>query len=265
MDEQEINAQKWRDLLKSAIIKSTDNALYLLLGVENQTNIHYAMPVKSMLYDALNYGRQVNEASKLHQINKDKLSSDEFLSGFKKTDKLTPIIPVTLYWGTEPWDAPTHLHDMFQDIDENLLQFIPDYHINLVEPSSITDFEKFHTELGKTLEFIKYSNNVPYFKKMLSNLKGKKLKNETISTINLFTGANIQTDEEGEVTDVCYAIEVLKKEAVAEELINSVDNTMKNFKVSLEKACNGLGHTVNDYYNAKELLEKAKKEAENVD
>ena len=55
------------------------------------------MPVKSMLYDALNYGRQINEASKLHHVNKDKLSSDAFLSGFKKGDKLTPIIPLTLY------------------------------------------------------------------------------------------------------------------------------------------------------------------------
>ena len=223
------------------------------------------MPVKSMLYDALNYGRQVNEASKLHQINKDKLSSDEFLSGFKKTDKLTPIIPVTLYWGTEPWDAPTHLHDMFQDIDENLLQFIPDYHINLVEPSSITDFEKFHTELGKTLEFIKYSNDVAKFEKMLKKLDNQPLSNETITTVNLFTGANITINEKGKVTNVCLAIKILEQRAVAREFLNNVENVMNSFNVSLDNACHSLGHTIAEYNQAKELLENAKKEAENAD
>ena len=71
--------------------------------------------------------------------------------------------------------------------------------------------------------------------------------------------------KEGEVTDVCYAIEVLKKEAVAEELINSVKNVMNKFQVSLVEACETLNHTVEQYNQAKELLEKAKKEAENTD
>ena len=125
LDEKEIQMQKWRDLLKSAVIKSTKNAFYVLLGVENQTDVHYAMPVRNMLYDALNYGKQVNEARKRHITNKDERTSAEFLSGFKKEDKLTPIVPITLYWGTDDWEAPTHLHEMFGEVDENLLQFIP--------------------------------------------------------------------------------------------------------------------------------------------
>ena len=38
---------------------------------------NYAMPVKTMIYDAMNYGEQVNEAKKQHQKNKDYKSSDE--------------------------------------------------------------------------------------------------------------------------------------------------------------------------------------------
>ena len=38
---------------------------------------NYAMPVKTMIYDAMNYGDQVNEAKKRHQKNKDYKSSDE--------------------------------------------------------------------------------------------------------------------------------------------------------------------------------------------
>ena len=36
-----------------------DEAAYILLGSENQTDIHYAMPVRNIIYDALQYGKQV--------------------------------------------------------------------------------------------------------------------------------------------------------------------------------------------------------------
>lgn len=255
-DAKEIPTQKLRDLLKAAIIKSTHNACYVLLGVENQTKAHYAMPVKAMLYDALNYGKQINETTRHHKANGDKMTSSEFLSGFKKDDRLIPIIPLTLYWGTDVWDAPTHLHEMFEDIDEHLLSFVPDYHVNLVEPSSIDDFNKFQTELGKTLEFIKYSDDKKQFEKMLERLEGQDITNETVSTINLFTGADIKLNEEGKVTDVCLAIKLMKQEAAAQEFVNSVENIMEGFHVSLEDACSTLKHTVEDYNNAKELLGK---------
>lgn len=36
-----------------------ERAVYVILGVENQDKIHYAMAVKNMLYDALQYAKQV--------------------------------------------------------------------------------------------------------------------------------------------------------------------------------------------------------------
>ena len=277
VSEEEVQEQKWRDLLKSAVIKSTQNAFYVLLGVENQTDVHYAMPVRNMLYDALNYGKQVNEAKKRHNANKEKMTSAEFLSGVKKEDTLTPIIPITLYWGTDEWDAPTHLHEMFGEMDENLLKYIPDYHINLVAPNLIEDFDKFKTELGQTLEFIKFSNDKERFKEMLSNLKNKNLTNETVATINLFTGSDIKLNEEGEVTDVCRAIEEIKKEAaeeavagmciaieeikkeaaerLAKNVADSVEKLMKNVSLSVEDACKALEYSIEDYENAKKLCE----------
>ena len=33
-------------------------AVYIILGAENQTDVHYAMPVKSALYDIINYAGQ---------------------------------------------------------------------------------------------------------------------------------------------------------------------------------------------------------------
>lgn len=48
-----IHKQKFRDVLKMWTIMTSEDAFYMLLGIENQASIHYAMHVRSMLYDAL--------------------------------------------------------------------------------------------------------------------------------------------------------------------------------------------------------------------
>ena len=59
--------QKYRDILKSAVVMQEDEAAYILLGIENQTDIHYAMPVRNMIYDALQYGKQVADTAARHR------------------------------------------------------------------------------------------------------------------------------------------------------------------------------------------------------
>ena len=66
-DGREDAVQKYRDILKSAVIKQEEDAAYLLLGIENQTDIHYAMPVRNMVYDALQYGKQVADTAAKHR------------------------------------------------------------------------------------------------------------------------------------------------------------------------------------------------------
>ena len=141
VDGREEQFQKWRDLIKGTVIKRNKDMVFVLIGIENQSDIHYAMPVKNMIYDALNYGSQVKKTAKRHRKNHDKLTPAEFLSGFRKDDKLTPVITITLYWGADKWDGPRTLHDMLEHSDEALIKFIPDYHINLVVPEEIDDFK----------------------------------------------------------------------------------------------------------------------------
>lgn len=154
IDQKTSTVQKLRDVFKNVEIKYTDSMYIVLIGVENQSNIHYAMPVKNMIYDALAYGKQVNAAKKIHDTQKDYNSSDEFLSGFAKTDELTPVITITLYLGSKPWDGPRKLTDMMKSADDKLLQFVPDYNINLIDPSEITDFTKFKTQLRQLFEVL---------------------------------------------------------------------------------------------------------------
>ena len=66
--------QRYRDLLKFAVIKQDERTSYVLLGIENQTDVHYAMPVRNAIYDALQYGRQVADIAAGHRRNKNDFS-----------------------------------------------------------------------------------------------------------------------------------------------------------------------------------------------
>lgn len=102
-----IPVQRYRDLLKGYIVKEYQGKLLALLGIESQSEIHYAMPVKCMLYDTLNYAAQVNLKAGEYREKRAKKEPDfkespaEFLSGFHAEDKLTPVITITVYWGMD--------------------------------------------------------------------------------------------------------------------------------------------------------------------
>ena len=53
----------YRDILK----KSCKGMQYLLLGIENQSDIHYAMPIRNMIYDAIAYDEQLTSIRKKHR------------------------------------------------------------------------------------------------------------------------------------------------------------------------------------------------------
>ena len=147
--------QRQRDLLRGCTIKSDGRMTYVLLGIESQSKLHYAMPVRNLLYDALDYAAQVKSISDQHDKSGDRLNPDEFLSGIAAEDRIIPVITLVIYWGDSKWDAPTKLSDMFTDTDDRLKDYISDYSINLITPHDIKDFNKFHSELGEVLEIIK--------------------------------------------------------------------------------------------------------------
>ncbi len=93
-DETETVVQKYRDVLKLAVLMEDGETAYLMLGLEVQDQVHYAMPVRNMLYDALRYSRQVEERTVFHRRMGDRNGrrSGEFLSGFYKDDRLIPVI-----------------------------------------------------------------------------------------------------------------------------------------------------------------------------
>ena len=210
--------QKYRDVLKSVVAMTDDHAAYLLLGIENQSQIHYAMPVRNLLYDAIQYAVQVDRIASAHKTNKDTPETKaEFLSGFFSTDKLLPVITMTLYFGPDEWTAPKDLHSMLS-ANEHILKFVDNYHLHLIAPADIADkdFEKFHTELCPALRFVKYSKNMEQLKALLrSDNTFRSISKRTADMLNIVTNAQLHYPDGKERVDMCEAIEGIRNEGIA--------------------------------------------------
>ena len=207
-----VAVEKIRDVLKGCCVKTAGSITYLIMGIENQSDIHYAMVVRNMFYDALNYSSQVEACAKECRKNKE-ISHAEFLSGFTKTDKLHPVITLTIYWNYGVWDGARSLHEMFEVQDKTILDYVSDYKLNLIVPEEIEDFEKFKTELGPLLEFIHCASTGERLERALEAKKERwaVLNNEEIDLLNICLDAKLKITEsidgEGEDNKVCRGIE----------------------------------------------------------
>lgn len=233
--------QRTRDVIKSVAAMADRRAAYLILAIENQSHIHYAMPVRNMVYDALQYAKQVERAIASHRASGDYrgISSDEYLSGFMKDDHLLPVVTLVIYFGAEPWDGPLSIHEMFEYEDGRVLAYVPDYKINLIAPAQIADadFDKFKTTLREVLEFIKYSEDADKLQQILAKEEGfHHLGRPEVNVLNACTGVSLPVREKEEVLDVCKAIRVLEQRAADKAADNmKVTTRLENIRSLMEK------------------------------
>lgn len=235
--------QKYRDVLKLAM--TDGNTAYCILGCEDQGTIHYAMPVKNMVYDAMQLAHQVTAAAKSRRRMKEsekienlehmlakryKTTADEFLSGFYKTDRLIPVLTLVIYWGPEKWDGPLSLKQMYAATDEMIMQHLPDYKINLIAPEQLTESEltEFKTSLKEVMLYIKYSNNKKKLQEVtMAEPSFRKLDRQAAEVINVVTNSKLKYPVGKETIDVCAAIEEMRMES---ELKGKIEGTVKTYK-----------------------------------
>lgn len=210
--------QKYRDILKKTVVKEDGETVYLLLGVENQTDIHYAMPVRNLIYDALQYGKQVSDITAENRKTGKKRSGGEYLSGFYKEDKLTPVITLVIHFGTELWDGPESLHEMLRVNDKKILDYIPDYRIHLIDPARLTkeQLELFQTSLREVLGCIKYAKDKERLKEYITENTRMYMENAAAQVIKAITNTPITISEEEEEINVCQAVDEMIEDGRAE-------------------------------------------------
>ena len=246
---------KYRDVLKKALIKTDGKNYFVLLGVENQTEIHTAMPLRSLLYDTLRYAKQAKDVALEYRRQRKeghppKMSNAEFLSGWKYTDKLIPVITLVIYYGTEDWTGAKSLHDMFsEDIDEKILECIPDYKINLIEPNKIEDFNKFQSDFGELLKSIRYRDDEAELTKIFSEMPD--VDALIIDAISYYVDDRCRLAAEpvegGKMTMRSKAFDMAEERGMIANAVATVKNLMQEGSFSLEKACRMANISVEEY------------------
>ena len=156
--------ERRRDIIK----RWKKGADLAILACESQERIHYAMPVRCMLYDGLTYTDQIRELRRRYGKNcKEKnapyLTAEEYLSGFRKDDVIYPVITLVFYYNEKKWDGAVDLYEMFAGgedpmIKDALRRYIPNYRMNLIDAGHMEEaqLKKFGADLQQVLGMLKY-------------------------------------------------------------------------------------------------------------
>ncbi len=121
-----------RDNIKIQKKSTVYGVQFVLLGLESQEHIHYAMPLRVMGYDYATYKKQYDNNARQYQDVSSGMDEHEFLSRMKKTDRLMPVITIVIYYGEKVWDAATSLHGIL-NIPMEMTPYVNDYQMLLVE------------------------------------------------------------------------------------------------------------------------------------
>ena len=208
--------QKYRDIVREVVIDGADGYLArIIVGVEEQSETHYAMPVRNMLYDALNYSRQVNGIGEKKRKDGLLVTSAEFLSGIRKEDKLIPVVTIVVTFQPEAWDG----HEMldWRGIPEQVQELIPNYKMLLIQPESYEEEKVSNPQstFGVIMGLLKYASSMENFQKyvdtheeVLSNMPVR-----AAAVLNEFCTLDLseQELEEEEVIDMCQAVREMKE------------------------------------------------------
>ena len=206
--------QKYRDRLYRAAFGIN----FLVIGVEGQEKTHYLMPVRCMSYDSTEYERQTVNRRREVKLMKN-LSADEWLSGFRKEDRLKPCITLVLYFGDQ-WNGAKSLHELldFADIPKELQRMVNDYQVHILEIQKLEDTSVFHTDVKQVFDAVRLSKNPKKFRELiLGDPAFRNLDSEAYNVIVQYTHSNDLLElrenmKKGEKVDMCQALTMMLEE-----------------------------------------------------
>ena len=219
------------------------------------------MPVRNMIYDALQYGRQVTEIASAHKhAYTAKISRAEYLSGFYKTDKLIPVITLVLYFNTNAWDGPLSLFDMMDsDIQKHdYAKYIQNYHLHLIEPSKISDedLNKFDSSLREVLGCIKYAKDKNKLADFIHNNPRMNIEVEAARVLEVITHTHIKREEVDDMGNVnmCKAIQEMIQDGRDEERVQLLVTLIQSGDISLQRAAALMNMTPEEFQEKSKMI-----------
>lgn len=260
--------QKLRKMLYRDMVRKTPFGInFAIIGIENQEEIDYALPLRILCYDAGEYEKQAARIRKDVRRNRKGLSSGEYLYGFKKDSRLFPTVTFVLYYGEKEWDGAKDIYGLldFTDIPKRLREKISNYQIHVVEVRKLADTDLFKTDVKQVFDFIRFSKDKKKLRDLMSNdLSYAYLDEDAYDMVASYAGEKEmfkikEKHMKGGKVNMCQGLrEWMEDErnaglevGKAEMLVSSVESVMLKFNVDLGKACEGVGTTVEEYFKAK--------------
>ena len=152
-----------RDIAGRVVVRRVNDICCVIIGIEDQQKIDYTMPLRCLRVDSMRYDQQLRRIKNEHRTKNDlKIGTAEYQCHFSKSDKVLPVITIVVYWGSEPWDGPHTLYDMMDmPEDSELLHFISDYRVNLIDAHSMSEHQlrEYGEKLGYLLGLVKASKD----------------------------------------------------------------------------------------------------------
>ena len=203
--------ERTRDVVK----KMAYGVEFAVLGIESQQKIHYAMPLRTMLYDSLGYLKEYQEITRIRKAERGKMTEDEFLSKMRKEDRLHPIISIVLYYSEKSWDGPMCLKDMIVEMPEEMERIFSDYKMNLVQIRESEQYTFHNEEVRAVFEISReiFNGNLD---KINEKYRDRDLTPELITVIGKITDSAelVRQGKIEEVANMCTALEKWEKENI---------------------------------------------------
>lgn len=222
---------------------------------EHQSTINNNMPLRFLLYVSAEYGKLV-ERKKLFEEKLAKIDTPHFM---------------VFYNGTKacPERQELKLSDAFHVREDD-----PELELRVQVLNINEGYNEGLKEQCRTLkEYMQYVDKVRgYVKEMPVSEAVDRAVDECIEQDIL---KEFLLKEKAEVKrmsllecDAELALEIAKEsgeeKGMAKMLIEKTDAAMRNFHISLQEACQGLGHTLEEYEKAKEFLKNKEQSEEEV-
>lgn len=224
--------QSSRDNIKIRKRSTVYGVEFVMLGIEHQDHIHYAMPMRIMGYDYGVYKKQYDDNSSKYKTAEG-MEADEYLSHMKKTDKFAPLITVVVYYGEKKWDGAVSLHGML-DIPEEMKGYVNDYKMLLIEAakSDLSLINADNVDLFNLLQIIldREITRDEAREKAIQYSEERKTDREVVMTVAGATNSKIDYDAFGKGDgSMCTLFEEIAKE-----------NEIKGIEKGIEKGIKGM-------------------------
>ena len=216
-----------RDIIKDCVCATDELTDYMLLAIENQSYVDGLMPARVMIYDAMTFHIQMEVLKAQTRAQK---TSDAFLTGVPKGVKLKPVITAVCYFGTNPWDGPSRLHEILEIHDPELKKFIPDYPIHIIDPHRLTDeqMQCIETSLREVFLCLKASSHSKSLKEIVnSSQRFQHMDPDAMNLINTVLDIDIPIDYQKKENNMCQAVEDWKQELLDEGYANGEKAILK--------------------------------------